>query len=84
MEYRHLGRTGISVSALGSGAMRLPMVQIGGEQYVDIDRAVEAIRHGFERGINYVDTGFVYCSQESEIAVGRALKGWTSPAASRP
>jgi len=76
MQYTQLGNTGIEVSRLGFGAMRLPMVEIGDQQYVDIDRAVETIRHAFERGVNYIDTGFVYCSQESEIAVGRALKGW--------
>ena len=76
MIYRELGNTGIQVSALGFGAMRLPMVQIGAEEYVDLDRAVEAIQLAFERGVNYIDSGFLYCAAESEIAVGRALKGW--------
>ena len=76
MIYRELGKSGIKVSALGFGAMRLPMVKIGAEEYVDLDRAVEAIQLAFERGVNYVDTGFLYCSTESEIAVGRALRGW--------
>jgi predicted aldo/keto reductase-like oxidoreductase len=43
---------------------------------VDVDRAVDVIRHAFSRGVNYIDSGFMYCAQESEIAVGRALRGW--------
>lgn len=76
MNTRAFGRTGIQVSPLGFGAMRLPMLKIGGHDYVDIDRAVDAIRHAFSAGVNYIDTGFMYGSQESELAVGRALKGW--------
>jgi len=52
------------------------MVNIGGGDYVDLDLAVEVIQHGFETGINYIDSGFLYCESESEIAVGRALRGW--------
>jgi len=75
MIYRELGKTGIQVSALGFGAMRLPMVTIGSQEYVDMDRAVEVIRRALDLGVNYVDTGFMYCAAESEIAVGRALRG---------
>ena len=74
--YRELGKTGVKVSALGFGAMRLPMVSIGDEDYVDLDKAVDTIRFAFQKGVNYIDSGFGYCSSESEIAVGRALKGW--------
>jgi len=75
LERRVLGRTGLSVTRLGFGAMRLPMVKIGRESYVDTDRATDLLGYAFDRGVNYVDTGFLYCSQESEIAVGRALRG---------
>jgi len=76
MEERTLGNTGIVASRLGFGSMRLPMVNIGGHDYVDLDLAVEVIQHSFENGINYIDSGFIYCESESEIAVGRALRGW--------
>jgi predicted aldo/keto reductase-like oxidoreductase len=76
MTYRTFGSTGLEISALGFGSMRLPLTNIGSEQYVDIDRAVEVIRHAFELGVNYIDSGLLYCSQQSEIAVGRALRGW--------
>lgn len=46
----------------GFGAMRLPMVSIGEQEYVDIDRAVDTIGHAFDRGVNYIDSGFLYCA----------------------
>jgi len=76
MEYRPLGKTEYKVSPLGFGSMRLPMVDIGGHDYVDMEKAIEVIHRAFERGVNYIDSGFMYCSQESEYTVGRALKGW--------
>ncbi|MFC1713610.1 aldo/keto reductase [Candidatus Poribacteria bacterium] len=76
MKNRNFGNTDIATAPLGFGSMRLPMVNIGGQDYVDMDLAVEVIRHGFENGINYIDNGFIYCESESEFAVGRALRGW--------
>ena len=70
------GKTGLKVMPLGFGAMRLPMVNIGDENFVDIDKAVETIRHAIDCGINYFDTGLMYCSGESEFALGRALRGY--------
>jgi predicted aldo/keto reductase-like oxidoreductase len=75
MIYRALGNTGIEVSALGFGSMRLPMVAIGADEYVDIDRAVETITRALDLGVNYIDSGFLYCASESELAIGRALRG---------
>jgi len=76
MQYVQLGNTGYRVSRLGFGSMRLPMRTIGKESYVDIDRAVAVLHRAFELGVNYVDSGFVYCSSESELVVGRALEQW--------
>jgi predicted aldo/keto reductase-like oxidoreductase len=72
MQYRAFGSTGYQISALGFGAMRLPMR----EGHVDEEQAVAAIHRGFELGINYIDTALGYCAEESEIVVGKALKGW--------
>lgn len=76
MEYTEFGNNGIKVSRLGFGAMRLPMVEKGNEEVVDYERATRMIQEGFEKGINYIDTAIGYCNQKSEIAVGKALKGW--------
>ena len=35
MQYRKFGRTGVEVSALGFGGMRLPLIQTDGEERVD-------------------------------------------------
>ena len=78
MRYRKFGNTGIELSRLGFGAMRLPMKpdQEGNSRLV-MKESVELLRYGFEQGINYVDTAYGYCGAESEIAVGKALKnGW--------
>jgi len=67
MQYRTLGRTGLRVSVLGFGAMRLP--------FDDSEASVEIIRHGLDRGINLVDTAYVYGDGRSEGIVGQAIRG---------
>lgn len=76
MLYRKFGNTGIKISALGFGAMRLPMKDVGEKSCVDEDKAIPLIHKAFEQGVNYIDTAYGYCEGESEIAVGKALKGW--------
>jgi len=76
MIYKTFGNTGIKVSTLGFGAMRLPMKEADGKKIVDEDLAVPLMRHAFEMGINYIDTAPLYCEKLSEAAVGKALKGW--------
>jgi predicted aldo/keto reductase-like oxidoreductase len=66
MQYRTYGRTGVRVSALGFGAMRLPQ---------DEDYAVEIIAKSLDLGVNYIDTAYVYGDGWSERMVGRAIKG---------
>ena len=73
MQYRAFGKTGKKISALGFGAMRLPKREDG---TFDHDEGVRIIRRGFELGINYIDTAPYYCDKESEVIVGKALKGW--------
>ena len=73
MIYKPFGKTGIKLSALGFGAMRLPMA---GENRVDDDKAVPLMQKAFELGVNYIDTAPYYCGRDSERAVGLALKGW--------
>ncbi|HRR95767.1 MAG TPA: aldo/keto reductase [Candidatus Ratteibacteria bacterium] len=76
MIYRKFGKTGINVSILGFGAMRLPMIEKNGEKHVNEEYSIEIIQKSFSYGVNYIDSAYGYCSGESEIVVGKALKGW--------
>jgi len=76
MEYREIGKTQIKASALGFGAMRLPMRDAKGKKSVDVEASVKLIHAGFEKGINIIDTAFPYCNGESEKVVGLAIKDW--------
>jgi len=73
---RQLGSTGLEVSQLGFGAMRLPMKGEGKNAKVDRDLAVPMIHRAFEAGVNYIDTAVMYCNDDSQCVVGDALKGW--------
>ncbi len=70
MEYRHLGRTGASVSPLCLGTMMFG--QRGNSDHAD---CVRIIHRALDAGINFVDTANVYSSGESEEIVGEALRG---------
>ncbi|MDD5350057.1 MAG: aldo/keto reductase [Chthoniobacteraceae bacterium] len=76
MQYTSFGNSGVQVSRLGFGSMRLPMVTVNEKRVVDEDRAIAMIRRAFELGVNYIDSAFFYCEGLSEIVVGKALKGW--------
>lgn len=56
MQYRPMGRTGVNVSALGFGMLRLPMK----DGHVDFGQTTPMVRRAIEGGVNYIDTGRVY------------------------
>lgn len=77
MHYRPFGsKSGISISRLGFGSMRLPMTEVDGKSVVDEDQAIAIIHRAFELGVNYIDSAWMYCGGQSEVVVGKALKGW--------
>jgi len=76
MQYTTLGKTGLKVSRLGFGAMRLPMVGEGSEARVNRELAIPMMRYAFEHDVNYIDTAVGYCNSDSQRVVGEALKGW--------
>ncbi|WP_309102924.1 aldo/keto reductase [Microbacterium sp.] len=70
LDHRPLGRTGISVSPFALGTMMFGFIGNG-----DHDDAVRIIHSALDRGIDFVDTADMYSTGESEIIVGKALKG---------
>ncbi|MCE1254739.1 MAG: aldo/keto reductase [Anaerolineae bacterium] len=74
MKYRSFGRLPEKISALGFGCMRLPVID-GKPEAIDEPLAERMIKHGIDRGINYVDTAYAYHGGMSEPFVGKVLKG---------
>ena len=62
----------IRLSALGLGAMRLPVLE-GKDAQIDEPAAQEMVDYAMEHGVNYYDTAWGYHSGQSELAMGRAL-----------
>jgi hypothetical protein len=74
MKYRKLGRSGVEVSVLGFGCMRLPIIG-GDEGHIDESQANRLLRAAIDKGVNYLDTAYPYHKGESEAFLGRALRG---------
>jgi len=74
MQYRDFGKTGLKISQLGYGCMRLPEVEENGKWRIDEDKAIPMLRRAYELGVNYFDTAVMYCHDQSQYTVGRAIK----------
>jgi aryl-alcohol dehydrogenase-like predicted oxidoreductase len=70
MQYRQLGKTGVTVSELCLGAM-----MYGAMGNTDHDDCVAQIHRAIDAGINFIDTADVYSRGESEQIVAKAITG---------
>ena len=73
MEYRHLGRSGLKVSALSYGAW----VTFGDQ--IDVDRAAECMQIAYDHGVNFFDNAEAYAGGQAEEMMGDIIqqKGWS-------
>ena len=74
MQYRKFGNTGVEISALGFGCMRLPEYEENGQWFIDQDKTNAMLKRAFELGVNYFDTAPFYCHSNSPKSIGIALK----------
>jgi uncharacterized protein len=80
MLYRRLNNTGIYLSVLGFGCMRLPVICHRPDK-IDIPDATRMLHFAIDNGVNFVDTAYFYHAAvfgqagQSEPFVGEALSG---------
>lgn len=65
----------LKLSALGMGAMRLPVID-GDDTRVDQELVNKMVACAMEGGVNYYDTAWGYHGGQSELAMGRALAAY--------
>ncbi|MFW6313191.1 MAG: aldo/keto reductase, partial [Spirochaetota bacterium] len=68
MEYRQLGRSGLKVSEICLGTMTFGHGTSEADSKAMVDRALDS-------GVNFFDTANSYADAQSEVFLGRALRG---------
>ena len=72
MQYNHLGRSGLKVSALSYGSW----VTFGDQ--IDTEQAAECMQIAYDHGVNFFDNAEAYAGGQSETMMGKIIqdKGW--------
>ncbi len=72
MQYRHLGSSGLQVSALSFGAW-VTFAQQYGE-----DLAYDCMKAAYDAGVNFFDNAEAYAQGQAEVVMGNVIKraGW--------
>lgn len=73
MQYSKFGKTGLNISKLGFGSMRMPILNENNSE-IDEEKSKEMLYYAINNGINYIDTAYNYHEGKSEEFLGRALK----------
>ncbi|WP_138494146.1 aldo/keto reductase [Paenibacillus pinistramenti] len=68
MKYRRLGKSGLTVSALGLGTNAFG-------KRADVETSISIIHQALDFGINFIDTANIYAGTASETIIGQALAG---------
>ena len=71
MVYKDFGD--LKLSALGMGAMRLPLCS-DSDSDIDEKATAQMVAYAMEKGINYFDTAWGYHNGQSEIVMGKILR----------
>jgi predicted aldo/keto reductase-like oxidoreductase len=74
VQYRKFGKLEWQASALGFGAIRLP-VSDGDYAKSDEPEATRMLHYAIDHGVNYMDTAIHYHGSNSERFLGQALEG---------
>lgn len=69
MQFRTLGRTGLSISTLAFGAGPISTLMVGQDEV----RQRAVVAYAIDRGINWFDTAATYGAGRSELNLGRVL-----------
>ena len=83
MLYRKIGKTGYEASVVSLGCMRLPMLEqkdpprdfFERQKAVNEEKALEMIDYAINNGINYFDSAYLYHAGNSELILGKGIKG---------